>query len=437
MPLKKTIVRTGKKVLGKKGYRELVRAKHLANHYRLVRAAGFPAKGMKVIGVTGTNGKTTTCTYLYTILHQAGYKAALYSSTHFMIDGEYVHNDGEYGTTSENIRPILRFYQKCKEKGVTHVVQETTSQALHQWRLMGIEYDAGLITNLTYEHIDYHLTMKHYAKAKALLFKKPGLRLALLNRDDEWYDFFANVRSGAQKSSYGTSEAADYRISHVKKSIKGTDFRLDYVNGSLHIHLNQLGDYNVYNAAAAASMALRYGIDPTHITAALSSITTLDGRLQPIDRGQPFAVFADYAHTPDGIEQIGKTLREVTKGKTILVQSVFDGRDEHKWPMLGEAAAKHFDICIVTDEEASVRPTADMRNAIISGYKKMKFTRWHEIPNRGDAIKKALSLAKAGDSVTIIPQGNLTSRTFYGKTFTWDDREVAAAALEAMGYTQR
>jgi UDP-N-acetylmuramoyl-L-alanyl-D-glutamate--2,6-diaminopimelate ligase len=105
--------------------------------------------------------------------------------------------------------------------------------------------------------------------------------------------------------------------------------------------------------------------------------------------------------------------------------------------MLGEAAAKHFDICIVTDEEASVRPTADMRNAIISGYKKMKYTQWHEIPNRGDAIKKALSLAKAGDSVTIIPQGNLTSRTFYGKTFTWDDREVAAAALEAMGYTQR
>ncbi len=434
---KSSIKRVVKKALGGSIYREVVRSKHYVSHRRAVRKAGKPAKGLHVIGVTGTNGKTTTSTYLFEILRMAGYKVAVYTSTHYQIMDKVTKNSSI--TTSENIAPILSFYQECKKAGVTHVVQETTSQALHQWRVMGIPYEAAIMTNLTYEHMDYHVTMKKYAKAKAMLFKKKGIKYQVLNHDDEWFGFYDKIPALRRKLSYGVSDKSTAVIRDVVTTHKGTefvlDFRLDHEVAT--IKLNQLGDYNVHNAAAAATMAHCYGVKPGTMSKALAQVKTLDGRLEPVVMGQPFAVFVDYAHTPDGITQIGKAVRAVTPGKTILVHSVYDGRDPKKWPMLGEAAAKSFDQCIVTDEEAEHLPLETMRNAIKEGYAKAGYKKFIEIPDRQEAIDKAVSLALAGDSVVIIPFGNLKQRSMYGREEVWDDRDASKRALAKLGFSKK
>lgn len=435
--LKTRVKKSIKKVLGGPMYREAVRVKHLVNHTKLVRAAGYPAKGLHVIGVTGTNGKTTTSTYLFEILKLAGFKVAVYSSTHYQIMDKVTLNSTI--TTSEKIGPILSFYAACKAAGVTHVVQETTSQALHQWRVMGIPYEAAIMTNLTYEHMDYHGTMKHYARAKAMLFKKKGIKYQVLNRDDEWFGYYDKIPAVKRKLSYGASPQASVLISGVSMSQKGTEFDLSFVadHESTHIKLNQLGDYNVHNAAAAATMAHCYGVKPATMSKALGAVKTLDGRLQPVVAGQPFAVYVDYAHTPDGITQIGKALKAVTPGKTILVHSVYDGRDQNKWPLLGEAAALSFDQCIVTDEEAEHLPLEVMREAIKQGYAKAGYTNFIEIPDRQEAIDTAVAMAQPDDSVVIIPFGNLKQRAMYGAEEPWDDRDAARRALAKIGYTKR
>lgn len=390
--------------------------------------SGRPAKGMRVIGVTGTNGKTTTVTFIANILREAGYKVAIYSTTHYQIGNKYEPN--QTTTTMASVYHIQDFYRRARKAKVDVVVQEVTSQALEQFRVLGIDFEIAVMTNLSYEHQDYHGGMKAYAKAKAMLFKnKP--RFMVLNADDEWYNYFDEFEAGERKLSYGLVAESDADIVDVKHTIRGSSFKLELDDKVLSLKSHLLGAYNVHNIAAAVTAAYLFGAEPKAIEKGVSSLPRVDGRLEYIDEGQNFAVFTDYAHTPDGLQQVLQSLKEVTKGRLILVQSAMDGRDPAKRVMLGEVSGLMCDEIFVTDEEAFELPTELMRRDIIRGTENVRTKALvHEIPDRQEAINAAVAAAKKDDTVLIIPFGHQTSMEFYGEVMHWDEREAARNALK-------
>lgn len=390
--------------------------------------SGIAASGMRVIGVTGTNGKTTTVTFISNILREAGYKVATYSTTHYQIGNEYEPN--QTTTTMASVYHIQDFYKRAKKAKVDFVVQEVTSQALTQRRVMGIKFEAAVMTNLSYEHQDYHGGMKAYAKAKAMLFQKKP-RFIVLNADDEWFNYFDEFEAGERKISYGLVAESDADITSVKHAIRGSKFTLELDGLDLKLSSHLLGSYNVHNIAAAASTAHLLGVDKEVIEKGVASLPRVDGRLEYIDEGQNFAVFTDYAHTPDGLQQVLQSLKEVTKGRLILVQSSMDGRDPAKRVMLGEVSGLMCDEIFVTDEEAFELPTELMRQDIIRGTENVRTKALvHEIPDRQEAINAAVAAAKKDDTVLIIPFGHQTSMEFYGEVMHWDEREAAKKALQ-------
>lgn len=425
---KKGIKQQIKKVIPKQALKKILPVYHYARGVDANLRAGFPARGMRVIGVTGTNGKTTTVTMIENIMREAGLKTATYSTTHYLIGDDYEAN--QTTTTMESVYHLQRFYRRAKKAKVDVVVQEITSQALVQYRTLGIPIEVAVITNLTYEHQDYHGGMKAYANAKAMLFKgRP--RFIVLNADDDWYSFFNKFEAAERKISYGLVAPSDADIKNVNNTIRGSEFDLEIDDHKLHLKSHLIGSYNVHNIAAAASAAYLFGIQPDIIEKGVASLKRVDGRLEYIDEGQDFAVFTDYAHTPDGLTQVLTSLKSVTKGRLILVQSAMDGRDPAKRVMLGEVSGKICDEIYVTDEEAFELPTEVMRRDIIRGTQNVRTqAKVYEIPDRQEAINAAVASAKTGDTVLIVPFGHQTSMTFYGKTIHWDEREAARKALK-------
>lgn len=417
-----------KKILPKKTLKRVLPPFHYSQGVIANIKAGWPAKGMRVIGVTGTNGKTTTVTLIANILRTAGYKVATYSTTHYQIGDEYEPN--ETTTTMASVYHIHDFYKRAKRAGVDVVVQEVTSQALEQYRVLGITFEVAVMTNLSYEHQDYHGGMKAYAKAKAMLFQKKP-RYIVLNADDEWFNYFNELEAGERKLSYGLVAAADADIVDVKHAIRGSRFTLKVDGAALKLRSHLLGAYNVHNIAAAATATYLFGADKKAIEQGVAGLERVDGRLEYIDEGQSFAVFTDYAHTPDGLTQVLQSLKVVTKGRLILVQSAMDGRDPAKRVMLGEVSGLLCDEIFVTDEEAFELPTEVMRRDIIRGTQNVHTkARVHEVPDRQEAINAAVAAAAKDDTVLIIPFGHQTSMTFYGETMHWDEREAARKALK-------
>lgn len=417
-----------KKALPEKTLKKILPPFHYSQAVLANMRAGRPAKGMRVIGVTGTNGKTTTVTFIANILREAGYKVAVYSTTHYQIGDKYEAN--QTTTTMASVYHIQDFYRRARNAKVDVIVQEVTSQALEQHRVLGIDFEVAVMTNLSYEHQDYHGGMKAYANAKAMLFRnKP--RYIVLNTDDEWFNYFNEFEASERKLSYGLVAESDADIVKVKHTIRGSSFVLEVDGKNLKLKSHLLGAYNVHNIAAAASAAYLFGVDISAIEKGVASLDRVDGRLEYIDEGQNFAVFTDYAHTPDGLQQVLQSLKEVTKGRLLLVQSAMDGRDPAKRVMLGEMAGLMCDEIFVTDEEAFELPTEVMRRDIIRGTENVRTKALvHEIPDRQEAINAAVAAAKKDDTVLIIPFGHQTSMTFYGETMHWDEREAAQKALK-------
>lgn len=425
---KKGLKQKIKKALPKSTLKKVLPVYHYARAVDANIRAGVPARGMRVIAVTGTNGKTTTVTMIANVLKQAGLKVATYSTTHYQIGDWYEAN--QTTTTMESVYHLQKFYAKARRAKVDVVVQEITSQALVQYRTLGIPIEVAVMTNLTYEHQDYHGGMKAYASAKAMLFQnKP--KYIVLNADDDWYSFFNRNEAKSRKLSYGLVSDSDVDIQQVKHTIRGSTCVLKVDDKEINIKTHLIGSYNIHNIAAAASAAYLFGIDIPNIEKGIESVDRVDGRLEFIDEGQDFAVFTDYAHTPDGLTQVLLSLKQVTKGRIILVQSAMDGRDPAKRVMLGEASGKICDQIYVTDEEAFELPTEVMRRDIIRGTQNVRtLAKVYEIPDRQEAINAAVASAKKGDTVLIVPFGHQTSMTFYDKTVHWDEREAARQALK-------
>jgi UDP-N-acetylmuramoyl-L-alanyl-D-glutamate--2,6-diaminopimelate ligase len=391
--------------------------------YALSARYGFPAKGLRVLAVTGTNGKTTTAVYLNEILKAGGKKTALFTTAIIEIAGERKLND--LNRTVALTKQMQEFFRDAKNANVDFVVLEVTSHALHQHKLEMVPIECAIMTNLTQDHLDYHKTMENYAAAKAKLFEKKP-RYIVLNRDDPWYTFFNEYEAGEHKINYGTHDSAEARIAKVKFYKKGTEIRLEIDHQTeLELATALPGKYNVYNVSAAASAAYVLGIDLDAIRDGVANVESIPGRFQRVETDRPFDIIVDYAHTPDALAQLLETVRHQAKHRVILVFGATGDREKQKRPIMGKIAAELADRIFLTDEESYNEDPAKIREMVYEGIMEANgATKTEEVADRREAIKKALSIARRDDIVVITGMGHEQFRIVNGQHLPWNDAEV-------------
>lgn len=387
---------------------------------------GHPARNLKVIAVTGTNGKTTTINYLNEILKANGFMTALFSTAVIEIGGTRHINDlnATVGTTDR----MFKFFKQAKEQHVDYVLLEATSHALDQHKFDAVPFYVAIMTNLTQDHLDYHKTMDRYAAAKALLFaRKPAY--IILNRDDSWYEYFDQYAATQQKITYGQDSEADVIISDVLLNQQGSDATITYQRADTSkLHTALPGMYNVQNAVAAASAAFVLGVTPKVISDGIASLHGIPGRFERIDINTPYEVIVDYAHTPDAFEKLLEAARAITKKDVTIVFGATGDRDKGKRPIMGGIAARLADHIILTDEESYTEDPKAIRDQVRQGITDQATL--IEIADRKDAIAHALKNAYPGDTILITGMGHELFRITDGKKLPWNDaavvRELAA-----------
>lgn len=389
---------------------------------------GFPAKGLKVIAITGTNGKTTTANYLNEILKAAGLKTAMFTTAVIEVAGERKLND--LNATVASTERMQQFFRDAKHAMVDYVVLEVTSHALQQHKLDTVPVECAIMTNLTQDHLDYHHTMEEYAAAKGILFAlKP--RYIVLNRDDAWFDFYNAFEAGEQKITYGADETAECRISQVKLYKRGSEARvvIDHQT-KLDLATALPGKFNVYNMTAAAAAAYLFHVKLEDIVDGIANLDEVPGRFERIEVDKPYDVIVDYAHTPDALQQLLDAAKTLTKNRVILVFGATGDRDKAKRPIMGQIAAKMADRIIITDEESYNEDPAEIRRMLIDGVAEGKGEgKTDEIPDRRAAIEKALSIARRGDTILVTGMGHEQYRIVNGDRLPWNDGDVIRELL--------
>lgn len=408
-----------------KGVEELYRKGRI---YALQATEGFPARGMQVIAVTGTNGKTTTCLYINEMLKSAGFKTAMFTTALSEIAGEAKANT--IHRTVPLTGDLLKFLKSAKKKRVDYVVLEVTSQALDQHKLIGIPVEVAVMTNLTQDHLDYHKTMEAYAAAKARLFNsymKP--KKVVLNHDDEWFNYYAQ-QSVVKPVTYGADSKSQLRLKKIVSTAAGSTVAAEYEGQVLNLQTQLVGKFNAYNAAAAAATGLALGIAPAQIVVGVAALKAVPGRMEQVDAGQGFSVLVDYAHTPDALDNVLSTLQKVTKGRVVIVFGATGDRDKAKRPIMGELVAKNADYIYLTDDETYTEDPASIRAAVMEGITKGRgAAKTTEIADRRKAIAVAFKQAQKGDVILLAGIGHQDYRAMGGKNIPWDERVVAREEL--------
>jgi UDP-N-acetylmuramoyl-L-alanyl-D-glutamate--2,6-diaminopimelate ligase len=405
----------------------------------------FPARELFVIGVTGTDGKTTTANLIYRILKAANLQVGMITTVNAHI-GDKVLDTGFHVTTPES--PLVQSYlAEMVASGITHVVLEATSHGLAQKRVAACEFDMAVVTNITHEHLDYHGSYEQYQAAKGSLLRELSTtvnkklkspRLAVLNKADSSYQFLEqlvdNLGSGVDRVSYGFGVDADVSSQEVIARPSGLDFYVEGIDPKpIHIHSKLIGEYNISNCLAAISAtALGLGISVEDIQRGILSLGGIPGRMEIINLGQDFLAIVDFAHTPNALENALRSARSLTRGNVIAVFGSAGLRDRAKRGMMAEISGKLADLTILTAEDPRSESLdsilADMATSIIllGGIEGSNFWR---VPDRGDAIRFALSLAKPGDIVISCGKGHEQSMCFGEIEYAWDDRTAMQAAL--------
>ncbi len=389
---------------------------------------GNPARDLRVIAVTGTNGKTTTANYINEILKVAGLKTAMFTTAVIEVGGKRTLND--LNMTVASTGRMQRFFRDARRAKVDYVVLEITSHALHQHKLATVPIEVAVMTNLTQDHLDYHKTMQAYAEAKSKLFADEP-RFIVLNRDDEWFEFFDTFPASSQKITYGTHEEAEARIDHVKLYRKGSEARV-VIDHQTRLELATAlpGKFNVYNMTAAAATAYILGIKRGDIVEGVANLEGVPGRYERVVEDQDYDVIVDYAHTPDALEKLLESAQSTTKNRVILVFGACGDRDKTKRPIMGEIAARLADRIVLTDEESYSEDPDTIRRMVYEGIEQAKGTgKTTEIADRREAIKKALDIATKGDTVLITGMGHEQFRIVDGEKLPWNDGEVVRELL--------
>ncbi len=395
----------------------------------------YPARSMRVIGITGTNGKTTTSYLVRAILRHAGRRVGLIGTIQVMMEDEVFPT----ANTTPDVIVLQQLLAQMRARGMDAVVMEVSSHALDQGRVAGIEFDTAVFTNLTQDHLDYHGTMENYARAKARLFDlvsahgtKTG-KTAVLNADDAASETM-RAHTHCPIISYGVENTADLAARDVHLAQDGMDLTL--VHGAaepVKLHIGITGLFNVYNVLAATGAAYAEKVPAADIAAALRAFTGVPGRFELVREGQDFSIIVDYAHTPDGMENVLRTARAVTAGRIIAVFGCGGDRDRTKRPLMGRIGAELADIAILTSDNPRTEDPAAILDEVETGVLTAIGTKPYEkLVDRRTAIFHAVGAAVAGDTVVILGKGHENYQILKDGTIHFDDRETAREAIRGL-----
>ena len=394
----------------------------------------YPANRMRMVGVTGTNGKTTTTHMIRHILKAQGHKVGVIGTVHIMIgDTSYpIHN------TTPDVVDLQHILHQMVQENVEYCVMEVSSHALALGRVSGVEFDTAVFTNLTQDHLDFHKTFENYLAAKCKLFEQVSAsdqvkdnKGAVINIDDS-YGHRVMEKTTAPTITYSTLGKGTLNASDVHMSTKNSQYTVNYKGESYPVSMNTTGLFNVYNTLAAIGACLQEGISMEAIDTALKTFSSVPGRFELIEEGQDFAVVVDYAHTPDGLQNILETAKAIKENRIIIVFGCGGDRDATKRPIMGRIAAEYGDKIYVTSDNPRTEDPVQIVKDVEVGVKEAlrDGTSYEVIVDRREAINYAIHDAKAGDIVIIAGKGHENYQILKNETIHFDDREEARKALK-------
>jgi UDP-N-acetylmuramoyl-L-alanyl-D-glutamate--2,6-diaminopimelate ligase len=402
----------------------------------LISAAfyGYPSRELVLTGVTGTNGKTTVTHLIDALVEDNGCRTGLIGTVRYRICGEEFPS---LATTPEanELQGLLR---RMRDKDVTHATMEVSSHALTWHRTIGCDFDTVVLTNITEDHLDFHHTFDHYLNSKTKLFSWLGSfplkgnrpRRAVINGDDPNWEHITDQTPG-EVLFYGLSKHCHVRASEVRVMRDGVSFHLETPVGALGMKLKMTGLFSVYNTLAAICVGLLEGLPLLRMKDTLEAIPGISGRFELVDSGQDFTIIVDYAHTPDGLDNVLSAVKEFAPARVITVFGCGGDRDRTKRPLMGEAAGKYSDYCIVTSDNPRTEDPLQIIAEILPGLQKVRGDNSYEIlPDRRQAIARALDVANTDDVVVIAGKGHETMQIFRDHTISFDDRLIARELIQ-------
>lgn len=401
---------------------------------------GNPSQEMLVLGISGTNGKTTTTYLLESILREAGYNPGVIGTIEYRYAGR---TETAVNTTPSSIE-LARLFSEMRRAGINAVAMEVSSHAIDQRRIAGIEFDGGILTNITQDHLDYHGTMEIYAAAKRAFYFDDLLRpkrgklkpepVAAFNADDprgvQFYDAFPG-----KKISFGSTQGAGLHLHKTQLTLTGTAIEAQYAGEPLHIQTSLVGMFNVMNVLGAVALTMTMGFPLEQIKIGILKVGAVPGRFEKVDCGQNFLVIVDYAHTPDALERVLTNARRLTHGRLITVFGCGGDRDNAKRPIMGKLAGDLSDHVVVTNDNPRTEDPERISAMVIGGVKDSALTsgQWDVVLDRKLAIQRALELAREGDTVVIAGKGHEDYQILNSGKIHFDDREAAREWLNAHG----
>jgi UDP-N-acetylmuramoyl-L-alanyl-D-glutamate--2,6-diaminopimelate ligase len=391
---------------------------------------GQPTHKLRLIGVTGTNGKTTTTQIIDHLFQQAGEKTGLIGTMYMKIGDRKI----ETKNTTPDSLTLQKTFKAMVDDKVTTAVMEVSSHALVQGRVHGCDYDIAIFTNLTQDHLDYHGTMDEYRRAKGLLFAQLGNtfhhnrpKYAIMNSDDPASAEFMIETAGAHVVTYGIEKEADFRATDIQLHPTGTRFLLHYPEGTATVNMKLVGKFNVYNVLAAVAAAYVSGMEIHTILQGIQSLTGVAGRFEVVDGGQNFSVIVDYAHTPDSLENVLKTVKQLTDKRIFVVVGCGGDRDKTKRPIMARIACQYADIPVFTSDNPRSEDPMQILRDMEQGAEGQAY---QLIPDRKQAIFWAIEEANQGDVVLIAGKGHETYQIIGDQVLDFDDRQVALEAIK-------
>jgi len=391
-----------------------------------------PDLKLQLIGITGTNGKTTTAYLLNSIFEAAGTRTGLFGTVEYRLG---THVISAYNTTPESL-DLAAFLHELVAGGAGAAVLEVSSHALAQERVWGVHFSAAVFTNLTRDHLDYHHDFEHYFAAKRRLFEGLGIpppELAVINVDDEWARRLLAIPN-PRRMTYGMESKADVGVKRYSQNLTGLSATLATPSGDIEIESGLLGRANLMNMLAATATALGVGVPVEKIQLGIRALRAVPGRFEKVDEGQPYLVVVDYAHTDDALQNVLEAAREITRERLIVVFGCGGERDRTKRPLMGEVAGRLCDLAILTSDNPRSEDPILIMNDVLVGLQRTSKPYIAEV-DREKAIRKALSEAREGDIVVLAGKGHETYQVLKDRSVPFDDREVARRALREMGFS--
>ena len=406
------------------GIREQVLVENTRAAYARLSAAffGHPEKKLRIIGVTGTNGKTTSCFIIKSILDSMGYKTGLIGTVKNIV------GDKEYPAvlTTPDCYDLFALFKEMVESGCEFCTMEVSSQALDQRRVEGVHFEASIFTNLTQDHLDYHGSFENYRAAKHILFENSSL--SVINVDDDAAEYMLSGTDGRKVTFSVNNNNCDYSAKNIRIASSGVKYELVSNSDIGRVKFAVPGKFSVYNSMGAAVCLIEMGMDFKAVLDGLATCIGVPGRMEVVPADKPYTVLIDYAHTPDGLENVLNCVREITEGKIITVFGCGGDRDSTKRPIMGDIAARLSDVAVVTSDNPRSEDPDAIISDILKGINKHSSKLVVE-PDRKTAIAKALSMAREGDTVVLAGKGQETYQILATGKIHFDEREVVADIL--------